>query len=331
MGIFRGWQPSVIYDHLSATRSWPCSRTCPFDRTQTYESMPDKANIITPLQIAIAAGCVPLDGLCLTIILWGKDELSLYLFLKAVIFHKPLEWYCPCQTKMTIKSFSSTKKLRHVHVWVHWCGCVHWAVGSEEGRQKEDGGRQLAWSEGGVYLQPKDRGKRLKFCHWWTVGDRSIFPTAQLSAQSHSTQYTSARGTVYTTVSSWHTCTRRALINTSIWSQRTQKTRESWVMLSCANTRGTFHTPCSDLTPDMTSAPEVAGQATDPSGLAPDVGPKPFVLKLSTFSCSRTTPVKQKGRASAARLLQNQHLSGPNLRDILQLWSICFRPVFLLN
>lgn len=35
----------------------------------------------------------------------------------------------------------------------------------KEGRQKEDEGGRLARREGGVYLQPKDRRKRLKFCH----------------------------------------------------------------------------------------------------------------------------------------------------------------------
>lgn len=264
-----------------------------------------------------------------------KDELSLYSCLKAVIFQKLLEWYCPCQTIVTIKSFSSTKKLRHVHVWEQWCGGVHRAVDSElqkkEGRQKEDEGGRLARREGGVYLQPKDRGKRLKFCHWWTVGDRSIFPTALLSAQSHSTQYTSERGTVGTAASPCHARTRQVLINTSARSQRTRKTKARWVMLSCANTRGLFQTPCSDLTPDMTSAPAVAGQATDPSGLAPDVGLKPFVLKPSTFSCSWAVPVKRKGRASAARLLPNQHQSEPKPGDIRQSWSFCFCPIVLLN
>lgn len=271
-----------------------CSHTCP---TQTYEPLPD---IIKHNYSAVDCDC---GWLCTTGCLVfnnnsvRKDELSLYSCLKAVIFQKPLERYCPCQTIVTIKSFSSTKKLRHVHVWEQWCGGVHWAVDSElqkkEGRQKEDEGGRLAHSEGGVYLQPKDRGKRLKFCHWWTVGDRSIFPTALLSAQSHSTQYTSARGTVGTTASSCRTRTRQVLINTSARSQRTRKTKARWVMLSCANTRGPFQTPCSDLTPDMTSAPAVAGQATHPSGLAPDVELKPFVLKPSTFSCSWAAPVKQ--------------------------------------
>lgn len=71
MGIFRGWQPFVIYGHLLATRSCPCSHTCPTQyEPMKSEPMPDiiKHNYCA----VIAAGCVPLDGLCLTIILLEK-------------------------------------------------------------------------------------------------------------------------------------------------------------------------------------------------------------------------------------------------------------------
>lgn len=100
---------------------------------------------------------------------------------------------------------------------------------TEMTEKKERGGRKMGIKWGRyIAVQPKDRERKNKFCCWWTVRDRSIFPTAWLSAQSQSIQYKSVRRSILVynnMVSSWRSYRWQALINTCLWSGRTLNTR----------------------------------------------------------------------------------------------------------
>lgn len=118
-----------------------------------------------------------------------------------------------------------------------WCGGVCRAVILSARRKRKDrnereekrGGRKMGIKWGRyIAVQPKDRERKKKFCCWWTVRDRSIFPTVWLSVQSQSIQYKSARRSILVynnMVSSWRSYRWQALINTCLWSGRTLNTK----------------------------------------------------------------------------------------------------------
>lgn len=102
----------------------------------------------------------------------------------------------------------------------------------DERKERKRRGRKMGIKWGRyIAVQSKDRAsekKKTKFSSWWTVGDRSIFPSAWLSAQSQSIQYKSVQRSILVynnMVSSRRSYRWQALINACLWSVRTVNTR----------------------------------------------------------------------------------------------------------
>lgn len=119
-----------------------------------------------------------------------------------------------------------------MHLWTCWCGCVCRAVILRAERKRKDRderrGRKMGIKRGRhVAMQPRERKKerkKWKFSRWWTVRDRSMFPSAWLSAQSQSIQYRSVQRSILVynnMLSLWSSYRWQALINTGLWSVRT--------------------------------------------------------------------------------------------------------------
>ncbi len=105
-----------------------------------------------------------------------------------------------------------------------------------EMREKKEGGGEkdghevrAVYSCAALRQRERKREEKTKFSCWWTVRDRSIFPSAWLSAQSQSIQYKSVQRSILVynnMVSLWRSYRWQALITTSLWSVRTLHTRQ---------------------------------------------------------------------------------------------------------